>query len=115
MLFCNAVTDLLVISRCVIVWPVCVTANYQPVDWSVLFQLYIEPRIAISDISDDSNKFDNFRLYGTILLICMATIVFVGVKFVNIFATIALVCVLGSIVSVYVGMFVNTGGSDALM
>lgn len=77
--------------------------------------LYIEPRIAISDISDDGNKFDNFRLYGTILLFCMATIVFIGVKFVNIFATVALVCVLGSIVSVYVGIFVNTGGSDALM
>ncbi|XP_037069284.1 solute carrier family 12 member 4-like isoform X4 [Pollicipes pollicipes] len=77
--------------------------------------LYIEPRMAISDISDDANKFDNFRLYGTILLLIMATIVFVGVKFVNIFATIALVCVLGSILSVYVGMFVNVHGSDALM
>ena len=68
-----------------------------------------------SPIQDESNKYNNFRLYGTILLVCMATIVFVGVKFVNIFATIALVCVLGSIISVYVGIFVNTGGSDALM
>ncbi|XP_043191237.1 solute carrier family 12 member 4-like isoform X4 [Amphibalanus amphitrite] len=77
--------------------------------------LYIEPRIAISDISNESSKFDNFRLYGTVLLFCMATIVFFGVKFVNIFATLALVCVLGSIASVYVGIFVNAGGSDALM
>lgn len=54
-------------------------------------------------------------MYGSILLFLMATIVFVGVKFVNIFATIALFCVIGSILSVYVGIFVNVNGNDNLM
>ena len=35
------------------------------------------------DITDDFVKFNNFRVYGTILLIIMGSIVFVGVKFVN--------------------------------
>ena len=47
------------------------------------------------DITDDFVKFNNFRVYGTILLIVMGSIVFVGVKFVNKFASVALACVLG--------------------
>lgn len=74
--------------------------------------LYVEPRLAIGD---ESNKFNNFRLYGTILLLVMATVVFFGVRFVSIFATIALGCVLTSLVLVYVGIFVNINGSNALM
>jgi potassium/chloride transporter 4/5/6 len=45
----------------------------------------------------------------------MGLIVFVGVKFVNKFATIALACVLLSIVAVYVGIFVNINGNDSLL
>ena len=52
-------------------------------------------------------KFNNFRVYGTILLIIMSSIVFVGVKFVNKFASVALICVLLTILSIYVGIFVN--------
>lgn len=66
------------------------------------------------DISDDEVKYNNFRIYGTGLLLVMGTIVFVGVKFVNKFATVALACVIFSIVAVYVGIFVNVNGNDKL-
>lgn len=59
--------------------------------------------------------YNNFRVYGTGLLMVMGLIVFVGVKFVNKFATIALACVLLSIVAVYVGIFVNINGNDSLL
>lgn len=41
-------------------------------------------------------------------------IVFVGVKFVNKFAAVALTCVICSIVAVYVGIFDNFYGNDKL-
>lgn len=66
------------------------------------------------EISDDQVKFNNFRVYGTIVLAVMGTIVFVGVKFVNKFATVALACVLLSILAVYIGIFVNINGNDNL-
>ncbi len=50
--------------------------------------------VAGPDIMDPTTKFNNYRLYGTILLIIIGFIVFVGVKFVNKFASVALVCVL---------------------
>lgn len=65
------------------------------------------------DITDDFVKFNNFRVYGTILLIIMGSIVFVGVKFVNKFAGFALACVLLTIASIYVGLAVNYGGNDS--
>ncbi len=64
------------------------------------------------DITDDFVKFNNFRVYGTILLILMGLIVFVGVKFVNKFASVALACVLLTILSIYIGLAVNYGGND---
>lgn len=63
---------------------------------------------------DASAMYNNFRVYGTGLLLVMGTIVFVGVKFVNKFAAVALACVLLSIVAVYVGIFVNFNGNDKL-
>lgn len=66
------------------------------------------------EISDDEVKFNNFRIYGTGLLLVMGTIVFVGVKFVNKFAAVALACVLLSIIAVYVGIFTNFHGNDKL-
>ena len=59
--------------------------------------------------------YNNFRVYGTILLMIMGLIVFVGVKFVNKFATVALACVIFSILAVYVGIFVNYEGNDKLL
>jgi len=64
------------------------------------------------DINDDFVKFNNYRVYGTILLILMGLIVFLGVKFVNKFAGMALFCVIGSIISIFVGVFVNVGGNE---
>ena len=63
------------------------------------------------DITDDFVKFNNFRVYGSILLVIMGSIVFVGVKFVNKFASVALACVLLTIFSIYVGIVVNVNGN----
>lgn len=41
-------------------------------------------------------------------------IVYVGVKFVNKFATVALLCVIFSIIAVYTGVFMNFDGNDRL-
>lgn len=63
---------------------------------------------------DPEAMYNNFRVYGTGLLLIMGMVVFVGVKFVNKFATIALACVILSITAVYVGIFVNFNGNDKL-
>ncbi len=63
------------------------------------------------DITDDFIKFNNFRVYGSILLVFMGLIVFVGVKFVNKFASVALACVLLTILSIYIGIAVNFEGN----
>ena len=65
------------------------------------------------DITDDSIKFNNYRVYGSILLLIMGSIVFVGVKFVNKFAGVALACVLLTILSIYVGIAVNVKGNNS--
>ncbi|XP_076233793.1 solute carrier family 12 member kcc isoform X2 [Calliopsis andreniformis] len=77
---------------------------------------YMAPSLSIfGDFTKDPNiMYNNFRVYGTGLLMIMGTIVFVGVKFVNKFATVALACVIFSIIAVYVGLFYNFYGSDAL-
>ena len=64
------------------------------------------------DINDDSVVFNNYRVYGSILLFIMGTIVFFGVKIVNKFAGIALVCVLGTIVCMFGGVAYNWHGND---
>ncbi|KAK7863464.1 hypothetical protein R5R35_010501 [Gryllus longicercus] len=77
---------------------------------------YMCPEASIfGDFTKDANiMYNNFRVYGTCLLAVMGTIVFIGVKFVNKFATVALACVLLSILAVYVGIFVNFNGNDLL-
>lgn len=84
---------------------------------SIVFrQTYMAPSLSIfGDFSKDSSiMYNNFRVYGTILLVVMSSIVYVGVKFVNKFASVALACVLLSIMSVYAGIFYNFHGSDKL-
>ncbi|KAG8237607.1 hypothetical protein J437_LFUL012406 [Ladona fulva] len=78
---------------------------------------YMAPSLSIfGDFTKDANiMYNNFRVYGTGLLLLMATIVFVGVKFVNKFATVALACVLLSILAVYAGIFINFHGNDKLL
>ena len=56
-----------------------------------------------------NNLFNNMRVYGTALLVLMGGIVFVGVKFVNKFATVALACVILSILAIFIGFFVTAG------
>lgn len=63
---------------------------------------------------DNSIMYNNFRVYGTILLWILGFIVFVGVKFVNKFGAVALACVLLSIVAIYIGIGTNAYGSDKL-
>jgi solute carrier family 12 (potassium/chloride transporter), member 4/6 len=63
---------------------------------------------------DPEAMYNNFRVYGTGLLLVMGMVVFVGVKFVNKFATVALACVILSITAVYVGIFVNFNGNSNL-
>ncbi|XP_067002016.2 solute carrier family 12 member 4 isoform X2 [Anabrus simplex] len=77
---------------------------------------YMCPEASIfGDFTKDASiMYNNFRVYGTALLCIMGTIVFIGVKFVNKFATVALACVLLSILAVYVGIFVNINGNDNL-
>ncbi|XP_071868595.1 solute carrier family 12 member kcc isoform X2 [Bombus fervidus] len=77
---------------------------------------YMAPSLSIfGDFTKDpSIMYNNFRVYGTCLLMIMGTIVFIGVKFVNKFATVALACVILSIVAVYVGLFYNIYGNESL-
>lgn len=74
------------------------------------------PEMSIfGDFTKDQNiMYNNFRVYGTIILWILGLIVFVGVKFVNKFGAVALACVLLSILSVYIGIFDNAKGSDKL-
>ncbi|KAJ8736130.1 hypothetical protein PYW08_006786 [Mythimna loreyi] len=77
---------------------------------------YMAPSISLfGDFTKDPEAmYNNFRVYGTGLLLVMGMVVFVGVKFVNKFATVALACVILSITAVYVGIFVNFNGNDKL-
>uniref|UniRef100_A0A8C4I1T2 Solute carrier family 12 member 5a n=1 Tax=Dicentrarchus labrax TaxID=13489 RepID=A0A8C4I1T2_DICLA len=60
-----------------------------------LLLIYIAPKAAL---------LNNMRVYGTILLTSMATVVFVGVKYVNKLALVFLACVILSIFAVYAGV-----------
>lgn len=64
------------------------------------------------NITEDHIKFNNYRVYGTILLAILGSIVFVGVRFVNKFAGVALACVLLTILSIYIGLAVNFYGNE---
>ena len=48
---------------------------------------------------------NNMRVYGSILLFTLSAVVFIGVKYVNKFASVFLVCVLLSILAIYIGFF----------
>ncbi|XP_038628786.1 solute carrier family 12 member 4 isoform X1 [Tachyglossus aculeatus] len=68
---------------------------------------YIVPPAAIfhpTGVHDaTSATLNNMRVYGTIFLILMTVVVFVGVKYVNKFASLFLACVIISILSIYAG------------
>ncbi|XP_036439909.1 solute carrier family 12 member 4 [Colossoma macropomum] len=72
-----------------------------------IFLKYLVPQAAIFHTVDihagSSAMLNNMRVYGTICLSLMAVVVFVGVKYVNKFASLFLACVIISIVSIYAG------------
>ena len=78
------------------------------------FQIYIAPQMAIPVFGDITGigagqspaMLNNMRVYGTIILILLATLVFVGVKYVNKCALLFLACVILSICSIYIGFFI---------
>ncbi|KAM4612103.1 solute carrier family 12 member 6 [Polymixia lowei] len=73
--------------------------------------MYIAPRAAIFVSSepdgDGSAMLNNMRVYGSICLLLMSLLVFVGVKYVNKLASIFLACVIVSILSIYIGALVS--------
>lgn len=77
---------------------------------------YMAPGLSIfGDFTKDAEAmYNNFRVYGSGLLVVMGLIVFLGVKFVNRFATVALACVIFSIIAVYIGIFDNMHGNEKL-
>ncbi|KAK7012939.1 hypothetical protein SK128_009935, partial [Halocaridina rubra] len=77
---------------------------------------YMAPALSIfGDFTKDpSIMYNNFRVYGTILLWLLCVVVSIGVAFVSKFAAVALACVIGSIIAILVGIFVNTNGTDTL-
>jgi potassium/chloride transporter 4/5/6 len=66
---------------------------------------YVVPQISLfGEVAGNPDAlFNNIRVYGTILLLLMAVIVFIGVKIVNWFASLCLVAVLIAVVSIYAG------------
>uniref|UniRef100_A0A3P9D2B6 Solute carrier family 12 member 6 n=1 Tax=Maylandia zebra TaxID=106582 RepID=A0A3P9D2B6_9CICH len=68
--------------------------------------MYIAPRAAIFE-GEGAAMLNNMRIYGSIFLLFMALLVFVGVKYVNKLASVFLACVIISILSIYVGALVS--------
>ncbi|XP_065915947.1 solute carrier family 12 member 4-like isoform X4 [Dysidea avara] len=66
---------------------------------------HIAPAMSLfGDVTGDPNiLYNNMRVYGTILLLLLSIVVFIGVRYVNYFATCALVCVIVAMVSIYAG------------
>ncbi|XP_078526896.1 solute carrier family 12 member 4 [Lissotriton helveticus] len=69
--------------------------------------VYIAPAAAIfhsANVHEETSaNLNNMRVYGTIFLLFMTVVVFVGVKYVNKFASLFLACVIISILSIYAG------------
>ncbi|EGD80722.1 solute carrier family 12 member 6 [Salpingoeca rosetta] len=74
-----------------------------------LLLTYIAPGMsAFGEIEPGTpSLLNNMRLYGTVLLCLMGFIVFVGVKYVNRFASFCLATVLLSILCIYIGYFAS--------
>ncbi|KAM4713982.1 solute carrier family 12 member 6 isoform 2-T2 [Anableps anableps] len=71
-----------------------------------IFLMYIVPQAEIFK-GDGAAMLNNMRVYGSICLLLMSLLVFVGVKYVNKLASIFLACVIVSIVSIYAGALVS--------
>ncbi|XP_072526754.1 solute carrier family 12 member 6-like [Salminus brasiliensis] len=73
--------------------------------------MYIAPRAAIfvsqHPEGEAAAMLNNMRVYGSIFLLLMSLLVFVGVKYVNKLASVFLACVIVSILSIYTGALVS--------
>ncbi|XP_029382275.1 solute carrier family 12 member 6 isoform X1 [Echeneis naucrates] len=73
--------------------------------------MYIAPKAAIFESKHPDGEgaamLNNMRVYGSICLLLMSLLVFVGVKYVNKLASIFLACVIVSIISIYIGALVS--------
>ncbi|KAF1492680.1 Solute carrier family 12 member 7, partial [Eudyptula minor novaehollandiae] len=69
---------------------------------------YISPSAAIFKAEEAGEEteamLNNMRIYGTCIIILMAIVVFVGVKYVNKLALVFLACVILSIIAIYAGV-----------
>ncbi|KAM6375859.1 solute carrier family 12 member 7 isoform 1-T1 [Alca torda] len=68
---------------------------------------YISPSAAIFKAEEGEETeamLNNMRVYGTCIIILMAIVVFVGVKYVNKLALVFLACVILSIIAIYAGV-----------
>lgn len=76
-----------------------------------LAQMYIAPSATIFHSHDPEGEaaamLNNMRVYGSIFLLLMSLLVFVGVKYVNKLASLFLACVIISILSIYTGALVS--------
>lgn len=73
--------------------------------------MYMAPEAAIFSAKGPDGEgaamLNNMRIYGSIFLLLMSLLVFVGVKYVNKLASIFLACVIISILSIYIGALVS--------
>uniref|UniRef100_A0A8C8GPA0 Solute carrier family 12 member 5a n=1 Tax=Oncorhynchus tshawytscha TaxID=74940 RepID=A0A8C8GPA0_ONCTS len=67
--------------------------------WAAIFKME-----GLEGAEAEAAMLNNMRVYGTIVLSFMATVVFVGVKYVNKLALLFLACVILSILAVYAGV-----------
>ena len=65
------------------------------------------------DIHHD--PWNNFRVYGTVLVVFLTIVVAVGVKFVQYFAPFSLACVIISILSIFIGAFEASSSTRDIM
>lgn len=71
------------------------------------------PQISLfGDVTIEANALNNYRVYGTLILLLLGVIVFIGVRFVSKFAALSLACVILSIFCIYIGFFVSNSDNS---
>lgn len=69
------------------------------------FQTYIAPSLAVfGDAPDDPRRLNDYRLFCSILLLIMTTVVFIGVKCVSRFAFFAILFLVAGLLSIFSGL-----------
>ena len=75
---------------------------------SLFFQQYMVPQASIfGPMSVPANAFNNYRVYGTCLFVIMFVSILIGTRFVSKVSALVLFCVVISIFSIYIGIFVS--------